>query len=670
MAMASPFMTTADRRRSPTAAFLIIAFAGLVLALNKGQSLLPPSQWFVATFGSSADDPGQLLFHHSFLPRIAIALIAGAALGLAGTIFQHVLRNPLAEPATLGVSAGAQLALSIALLWTPSLLGFAQWSVSLAGSGTAMLLVLAIASARSLSPATLVIAGLIVSLACGSAGAVLIVLKHDYLNSLFLWQSGSLAQNGWLTPRTLLIETVTLAIACSFMVRPLDIMGLEDQSARSLGMPVNLVRILLLTIAVALSACVTSAVGVIGFIGLAAPALARALGARTLRQRLVWAPLLGASILLLTDQVVQTLTFIPQEIPTGAATGLLGAPLLIWLVFRTRMHAAAPRNETIVSARLTSKATTRLTIGALLVLTAVLALALFVGRMPDGWHMTSWQDFELLSPWRTPRVFAAVACGVILAAAGVLMQRMTGNPMASPELLGISSGATVAVLLMMLLVPGFDLSRIFPAACLGAILTLAVLLGIARKSSFSPERLLLVGVALASFMAAIASIVLASGDPRTSLLISWMAGSTYGVTAFQAGIACTVAVVILALAPFTKRWLETLPLGASSAQAVGVNVGRARLALLLLTAMAAASATLIVGPLSFVGLLAPHMARMLGLQRPVAHLFGAALIGALIMVVADWLGRNILFPWQIPAGLLATLIGAPYFLVLMRRSAA
>jgi iron complex transport system permease protein len=657
-------------RKSPALFVIGVLTVALALTMERAASLLSFSQWAEAILSPPPWNPAQLLFHHSFLPRVAIALIAGIALGLGGTIFQHVLRNPLAEPATLGVSAGAQLALSIAMVWTPSLLGFAQWSVALAGSAAAMLLVLAIGSTRALSPVILVIAGLIVSLACGSASAVLVVLNHDYLSSIFLWQSGSLAQNGWLAARNLLLEITMLALSCAFMLRPLDVMDLQDESARSLGMPVNLVRILVLAIAVALSACVTSAVGIIGFIGLAAPALARGLGARTLRQRLAWAPVLGGGILLLTDQVVQMLTFIPQEIPTGAATGLLGAPLLIWLVFRMRMHAAAPRNETIVSSRLTSVVMKRLAVGTLLILTVVLALALFVGRMPDGWHVVSWPELERLSPWRTPRVFAALACGAMLAVAGVLMQRMTGNPMASPELLGISSGATVAVLLAMLLMPGFDLSWTFPAACAGAVVTLAVLLGIARKSSFSPERLLLVGVALASFMAAIASIVLASGDPRTSLLVAWMSGSTYGVTASQAAIVCAVATVILSSAPFTKRWLETLPLGASSAQAIGVNVRNARLALLLLTAVAAASATLIVGPLSFVGLLAPHMARMLGLQRPVAHLFGAALIGALVMVLADWLGRNVLFPWQVPAGLLATLIGAPYFLVLMRRTTA
>lgn len=115
------------------------------------------------------------------------------------------------------------------------------------------------------------------------------------------------------------------------------------------------------------------------------------------------------------------------------------------------------------------------------------------------------------------------------------------------------------------------------------------------------------------------------------------------------------------------RWLEILPLGEASSRAVGVGLTASRFRLLLVTAMLTGAATLIVGPLSFVGLMAPHMARMTGLQRPMPQLCGAAIIGALIMLLADWLGRNLLFPYQVPAGLLATFIGGPYFMKLRAR---
>ena len=110
-----------------------------------------------------------------------------------------------------------------------------------------------------------------------------------------------------------------------------------------------------------------------------------------------------------------------------------------------------------------------------------------------------------------------------------------------------------------------------------------------------------------------------------------------------------------------------MPLGAERTRALGISLGGSRLLLLLLTAVMTAAATLVVGPLSFVGLIAPHMARLLGAQRPVAQLLLSALLGGTLLVLADWLGRNLVFPWQIPAGMFATFIGGPYFMWLLAR---
>jgi ferric hydroxamate transport system permease protein len=116
-----------------------------------------------------------------------------------------------------------------------------------------------------------------------------------------------------------------------------------------------------------------------------------------------------------------------------------------------------------------------------------------------------------------------------------------------------------------------------------------------------------------------------------------------------------------------SRWLDILPLGAPTAQAVGLHVPRVRLVVMLAAAVMTAVPTLVVGPLSFVGLMAPHIARLIGLQRALHHLAGAAILGALLLTLADWAGRTIIFPYQMPAGLLATVIGGPYLMWLLRQ---
>ena len=201
----------------------------------------------------------------------------------------------------------------------------------------------------------------------------------------------------------------------------------------------------------------------------------------------------------------------------------------------------------------------------------------------------------------------------------------------------------------------------------GALAALGVLLLVNRRSGFRPERLLLSGVAITALFDAVRAIVLAGGDPRGQQVIAWLSGSTYYVDLAAAiAVAGAAGVLMLASQPFT-RWLDILPLGAPTARALGIGLDSARLSLLLLVALLTACATLVVGPLSFVGLLAPHMARLMGFARARIHLVGAALIGALLMTAADWLGRQLLFPQEIPAGLVASLVGGSYFLWGLRR---
>ncbi|MGL4962298.1 MAG: Fe(3+)-hydroxamate ABC transporter permease FhuB [Inquilinus sp.] len=646
----------------------LLAAAALALTVWSAAALLPPGLWLAAAWAPDLTDPGQLLFRHAFLPRLAVSWLAGAALGLAGTIFQQVLRNPLAEPTTLGTSAGAGLALAAAGLYAPALLAHGREGVALAGAAIATLAVFGLAG-RRLAPVTLILAGLVVSLTCGSAGALLVLLHREYMTELFVWQSGSLVQTGDATALALLPRLAAAAVLAALLARPLALLELEDDGAAGLGLSPARTRLAGLAVAVALSAAVVAAVGVIGFVGLAAPAAARLCGARTLRQRMAVAPLAGALLLWLADQLAQHAPF-ADEIPAGTVTALLGAPLLLALLaLLPRLRLAGTGPAAAVPSRDRSRHPALLLSLGLVLLVAATAAAVLFGRGADGWGWASAANFDALLPLRAPRAATAVAAGAVLGMAGTLLQRMTGNPMAAPEMLGISAGASTGVVLLLLAVPGFDRGATLAAAAVGALATLAVLLLIARRPSATPERLLLAGVALATMFSGLAAVMLAGDDPRVDRLLAWMSGSTYHAGPPEAAVAAIAAVAMLALAPLTARWLEILPLGAAPARALGLDPARARLALLPLVALPVAAATLAIGPLSFVGLMAPHMARLAGFRRALPQLLASALAGALILLVADWLGRTLIFPWQVPAGLLAAFIGGPYVLWLLRRGA-
>lgn len=635
--------------------------AGLVLAVLSIAALL----WLLIAPGVSAPalpgyDPVKMRLYHSTLPRLATAALAGFALALAGALFQQVLRNPLASPTTLGISAGAHLALVITTLAAPGLLGIGRDLVALAGSGLVAVLIMALGARRGFSPLSLVLSGLVVSLWCGALAAILAYLNDRSMTSLFIWGAGSLSTMSWDLPLALGWKAGLLALASLFLLRPLALLDLGEQGAAALGLRLARLRAGALAIAVALSALVTSAVGVIGFIGLMAPVLARLLGARRVPHLLLSSAMIGAWLLLVTDAALQLAAgMFADLLPTGAITAVLGSPLLLLLLPRLRI-----RHRVLIAPAAAARSAPRTRLLVLLAgLAAILVPALLLGRDPEG----GWRFAADMMELRLPRVLTALAAGAMLATSGVLLQRLTGNEMASPEVLGISAGATLglALSLFVLAAPGIWPQLGFAGA--GGLAVLAAILLLTRRAALAPERVLLAGIALSALVDALSGLLAATGDPRALALLRWMSGSTYNASAGSAGMLAVAAAFMIPLALASCRWLALLPMGAATASALGVPVGQARLWLFALAGGLSAVATLGVGPLSFVGLMAPHLAREAGLSRALPQAAGAAVIGGALMVLADWLGRVVIFPWQIPAGLLAALTGAPFLIFLLSR---
>ncbi|WP_429183742.1 iron chelate uptake ABC transporter family permease subunit, partial [Aeromonas veronii] len=274
-----------------------------------------------------------------------------------------------------------------------------EW-IAMAGGSLAMALVFALAWRRQLNPVVIVFAGLVINLYLAAISMGLLLFFQEELKGLLVWGSGSLVQNSWSGVSYLLPRLLVAAALAVVLVRPLAVLELDDASARSLGVSLQHLRFAGLGLAVFVTACVVSVVGLIGFIGLAAPAMVRLLGIRQLGQRLLWAPILGALLLAATDLLLQSLSrFWPVLIPTGAMTALLGAPLLLWLIPRLGIKSGTPKaNAGLLVARHLAPA--RL-IGLLLVglLLAVVA-SLLVGQGMTGWSWPSWLRWQAQLEWR------------------------------------------------------------------------------------------------------------------------------------------------------------------------------------------------------------------------------------------------------------------------------
>ena len=608
-----------------------------------------------------------ILLWHSLVPRSVTALICGAALGLAGLLLQRVLRNPIADASTLGVVSGAQLALTFATAFAPAAIAFSREGVALAGAIGAVALVLGLSWRRGLDPLTVVLSGMVVALLAAALSATVILAKGEYMLSLFIWGAGSLNQQSWDAALSLGPRLLLGWLSAALLLRPLALLSLDDGTARSLGLALHATRIAVLGIAIWLAASVTAEVGVIGFVGLAAPALAREIGARTPRQFLLAAPAVGALLLSITDSSVQLLgSGFADFAPTGAATALFGGPLLLWLMRRV---SPAPPAQAVDAMALTRRiARPRHWLVALALAIAVIAVfGLVLGRGPQGWGLATGALFAELLPFRGPRLVAAGAAGALLGAAGCLMQRLTANPLAGPEVLGVSAGGGVGLTLALALLP-FSPFSMLAGITGGSLAVLLVMLALAARPGIGSQRLLLAGIAMGALCMALVSTALAKGDLRAYVLLTWLSGSTNRAGEIELWVGLVGCLVLLAPLFLATRWLDLMPLGEATSRSLGLGVKRSRLVLAAVAALATAVASLLIGPLSLIGLIAPHLARLAGFARSRDQLIASLLIGCGVMILADWLARLVAFPYQVPTGLFAALIGGPYLIWLLNRT--
>ena len=592
-----------------------------------------------------------------------VALLAGGLLGVVSILLQQLVKNPLASDTTLGVGVGAQLAMLIVTLFLPSLAIYGGIYVAFIGAIISMGLVFALSAPSRFNPLILILAGLVVNILLAAVANVLVLFFAERSNGMLSWAAGFLAQDSWHTSMMLSITAVVMAVVCLPLLKPLTLMSLDDSQAKRLGVPINGIRALVVLIVAVVTALVVSEVGLIGFIGLGAASLVNALGVASISKRLLAAFVLGALLLWLTSNVALLLEpMLNMQIPAGAMTGILGAPLIIWLILRQRRE----RIET-VTPMLTGKhapvAWWRWGLGVVLI---IILACLFVQDV-DGWGLST--DWAITQQYRLPRSLSAAATGLMLAIAGVLLQTLTRNPMASPEVLGVSSGAALGVILGFLLLPSLGLSAgsgtLLISGLSGAMAVLLLVIWLARR--VSSGYLLLVGIGIAAMMDGVMHMVKLSGDPRLEAMLSWLSGTTYSAQPSTVWYLIGIALILFALSLLLIKPLKVLGLGTGVARNLGVAVTPVTIALLALVAALSTASTLAVGPLSFIGLMVPHLATSLGAVRLERQLPLAALLGVGVMVIADWIGRYVIFPYELPAGTIAAIIGGAYFLWLIRK---
>lgn len=308
----------------------------------------------------------------------------------------------------------------------------------------------------------------------------------------------------------------------------------------------------------------------------------------------------------------------------------------------------------------------RLTLMLLPVFLLVLAISgVLLGSLDLQTALSTGPD--ILTDLRLSRVLVAILAGAGLGLAGAMIQGVVRNPLASPDIIGVTGGAGLAATALLLLFPGVAFGWMIPAAIVGALLTMALMLWLVRNQDLNPARLVLVGVALSAWLGALIDWLLVSHPYQVNAALVWLTGSLWGRGWDHVAVLLPWLLVLFPLALMMALRLDLLALGDEAAEGLGANVLQTRkLALLLSVALAAVSVA-VCGAISFVGLISPHLARLLvgGSHRRLIP--ATAMIGAVLVLLADILARTLAPPIELPAGVLTSLIGAPYFLFLLTR---
>jgi iron complex transport system permease protein len=637
--------------------------------------------WLAAPAGSDAAQLAGILLFDLSVPRILAALVAGGCLAVAGTLFQSLTRNPLASPDLLGITGGAQLGLLAAML-LPSLAGVASVPLLFACGLGAAVCVAAAAGGWRATPLRLVLAGSVCMLLFSALTTLILAFFEQSIVGVSLWASGSLYQPGAAGLKIAASWLVLPLIALPFVIRPLDPLALGDDAAAAAGVRVDATRLAAMLVAVGFAGVAVSVAGPLSYVGLIAPNLLRQMrGAKSSRLAALvpLSALVGGALVLVTDSAVQALD-LDATLSTGVAIAFVGTPLMLAMIrsgaaWSGALHAGQERAVVRAGTRFVRMVDAwpwPLTASVLVLLGIVLVCA-GASFGPTTIGVPRWlaafdhrdELARMLLDLRLPRLICALLAGALLAASGVLMQSIVRNPLAGPEVLGVTQGAGLATLAALVMWPLAAHSTLAAASLAGGGVTLALTLLLNRRHRYAPLAVALTGIVIGTLWTTLSQWLITQQSVQPARFVVWLVGGTYGRSWGEVTTLLPWCVLALPVFALLARPLDLLALGDDQAASLGLPIGVLRPLVLTVATLAACAAVAAVGPVGFIGLMAPHLASMLGARAHRTRLWLAAACGALVLVVADIAARTLLAPREIPAGVLTALIGAPYLLALL-----
>lgn len=590
------------------------------------------------------------------LSRFFMCLLCGFLLAFSSLILRIVMQNPLASDTTLGVAPSSSFAILIATLFFPDFLNISKVLMGFLGAFLILFLMFIFMLKKHLNSTSIILLGLIGGMVFGALNSLVILFYPEESKSFLLFNSGYFTQNGFKDVVELFCYSSIALISLYFFIPYLKILNLGDELASSVGQNIFYVKFFALCLSAYFITLVVSFVGVISFLGLFASIFVEFFKIKNTRKEFLFCGFFGFFLLFGVDLFLQILQITKGiELPTGGVLALLGSPLLIFAVFKMLKENFSD-DDIYIFSYFKEK--------YIILDLILLVLMLFFLNLYFDFSTLSFKNMsDEILVLRSNRLVILLLCGVLLALVGFILQRLSFNPMASPEMLGINSGASLGVLFALY----FSLEYVQIFAIIGALSVLCFLFFLSFKFNINMQKIILMGIAIMFFTDALGKIFLASGDFKAYAFLAYTQAGLINIDENLSLFLLIYTSIFLLALYILYPSLKIFSLGENCALSVGVDVIKIRIIFFVLSAFACALSALCIGPFSFVGLLAPHIMKLLGIKKLYNQLFVAALLGICLMFLAHFISKIILFPYEIPLGIVATLLGSIYLFFMIRK---
>jgi len=639
-------ITPAFRKQSRTRSLLflfsvtaVLLVIGLINSLKWGQA---PVTWqtLYEAVTYQGHDKSHLYIQTLRLPRAIMAGITGAQLALAGLLTQLATKNPLASPHIFGIKEGAALAGVFGLIAVPNFTHLEGIAFAFFGAAFGALLVWSLSGGGTGSKTyvRLALAGITIHFLLSSLTEGLIIFNQQATDSMIFWLVGSLSQVTWPDVQLILPFFIVRMLLLGLMIPSLRLLLVDDEVAAGLGQRIAIVRGISMMLVILLAGSAVALCGPIGFVCLIVPHIARALaggidsadGADGGRA----AHVCGFH---------RTLRRLPVRIACRHCD--IGHR-------RSFLHLLGKKARRCPMSLTVWKRCIPLLI-AFLIMILLVVISIRVGAVSVPFSDIgntllgeTNKSYFIVHDVRLPRIVVGILAGFGLAVGGVILQSLVRNPLASPDVIGITKGAgftAAAVIFMFPKAPGY----VLPIAAFGGAFTAyLILLALSRRLTLRPSSLALIGIAVGTVFQAGIQYLIVRQPNDINMALLWMSGSLWSRRWHDVYSLLPWIVVLLPVAWRNFAQLNMFQLGDEIAASLGLQISRERFWLLLLLAVALAGISVsAVGSIGFIGLIAPHIAHSLVGGRHQWLIPLAALVGADLILLGDAIGRILIVPW-------------------------